>query len=53
MRVLSTAEAKTAIRQSQSIIADGSADQISQLGAQGRVLPDPGAWGGPSASLRG
>jgi Asp-tRNA(Asn)/Glu-tRNA(Gln) amidotransferase C subunit len=50
MRVLSTEEAKTAIRQLQSIIAGGFTDQISQMDAQGRVLSDPNVWDGPLAS---
>jgi uncharacterized protein YukE len=50
MRVLSTEEAKTAIRQLQSIIAGGFTDHISQMDAQGRVLSDPNVWDGPLAS---
>ncbi|GAA2843754.1 hypothetical protein FB468_3292 [Leucobacter komagatae] len=53
-RVLSTEEAKTAIRQIQSIIAGGFTDQITQLDAQGRVLSDPNTWDGPlAATFRG
>ncbi len=37
-RVLSTEQAKTAIRQMQAIINGGFTDQISQLDAQGRTL---------------
>jgi uncharacterized protein YukE len=50
MRVLSTEDAKTAIRQLQSIITGGFTDQISQLDSQGRVLSDPNVWDGPLAS---
>lgn len=53
-RVLSTEEAKTAIRQIQSIIGGGFTDQISQLDAQGRILSDPNTWDGPlAATFRG
>ena len=53
-RVLSTEEAKTAIRQIQSIVGGGFTDQISQLDAQGRVLSDPNIWDGPlAATFRG
>lgn len=48
-RVLSTEEAKTAIRQIQSIVNGGFTDQITQLDAQGRVLSDPNVWDGPLA----
>jgi uncharacterized protein YukE len=50
MRVLSTEDAKTAIRQLQSIITGGFTDQISQMDSQGRVLSDPNVWDGPLAS---
>ena len=49
-RVLSTEEAKTAIRQIQSIINGGFTDQITQLDTQGRVLSDPNVWDGPLAA---
>ena len=49
MRILSSEEARTAIRQIQSIISGGLTDQISQLDAQGRVLSDPNVWDGPLA----
>jgi hypothetical protein len=49
-RVLSTEQAKTAIRQIQSIVNGGFTDQISQLDAQGRVLSDSNVWDGPLAS---
>lgn len=48
-RVLSTEEAKTAIRQLQSIIGGGFTEQITQLDTQGRVLSDPNNWDGPLA----
>lgn len=49
-RVLSTEEAKTAIRQIQAIISGGFTDQIDQLDAQGRVLSDANTWDGPLAA---
>ncbi|MFF8816786.1 MULTISPECIES: pyrophosphorylase [Leucobacter] len=53
-RVLSTEEAKTAIRQIQSIVGGGFTDQITQLDAQGRILSDPNTWDGPlAATFRG
>jgi hypothetical protein len=53
-RVLSTEEAKTAIRQIQSILGGGFTDQISQLDSQGRILSDPNVWDGPlAAQFRG
>lgn len=48
-RVLSTEEAKTAIRQIQSIVNGGFTDQIDQLDAQGRILSDANVWDGPLA----
>jgi uncharacterized protein YukE len=48
-RVLSTEEAKTAIRQVQSIINGGLTDQISQLDTQGQKLSQPDVWDGPLA----
>ena len=48
-RVLSTEEAKSAIRAIQQIINGGLTDQISQLDSQARVLSDPNAWDGPLA----
>jgi uncharacterized protein YukE len=48
-RVLSTEEAKTAIRQMQSIIAGGFTDQITSLDSQGKRLSDPNVWDGPLA----
>ncbi len=48
-RVLSTEEAKSAIRQLQSIISGGFTDQITQLDNQGRVLSDANNWDGPLA----
>lgn len=53
-RVLSTEEAKTAIRQMQSIIGGGFTEQIDRLDAQGRILSDPNTWDGPlAAQFRG
>lgn len=49
-RVLSTEEAKNAIRQIQSIVNGGFTDQISQLDSQGRILSDANVWDGPLAS---
>jgi len=48
-RVLSTEEAKTAIRQMQSIINGGFEDQITNLDSQGKTLSDPNVWDGPLA----
>ncbi len=48
-RVLSTEEAKTAIRQVQSIVTGGLTDQISQLDSQGQKLSQPDVWDGPLA----
>lgn len=48
-RVLSTEEAKNAIRQIQSIINGGFTDQIDQLDAQGKILSDANTWDGPLA----
>jgi hypothetical protein len=48
-RVLSTEDAKTAIRQIQTIINNGLADQIGQLDAQGQKLSQPDVWDGPLA----
>jgi len=49
MRVLSTEEAKSSIRQMQSIISGGLTDQITQLDSQGKTLSDPNVWDGPLA----
>jgi putative pyrophosphorylase len=48
-RVLSTEQAKTAIRQIQSIIDGGLTDQINALDSQGQILSDPNNWDGPLA----
>ncbi|MCI1748280.1 MAG: pyrophosphorylase [Acidipropionibacterium sp.] len=48
-RVLSTEQAKQAIRGMQSIINGGFTDQISQLDAKGRQLSNPDVWDGPLA----
>ena len=50
MRILSTEQAKTSIKQIQSIITGGFTDQITQLDAQGKTLSDPNVWDGPLAS---
>ena len=53
-RVLSTEEAKTAIRQIQAIVTGGLTDQISQLDTQGQKLSQPDVWDGPlAAQFRG
>ena len=50
MRVLSTAEAKSAISKIQQIITGGFTDQITALDTQGKQLSDPNVWDGPLAS---
>ena len=53
-RVLSTEEAKTAIKQIQSIINGGFTEQITSLDGQGKILSDPNVWDGPlAAQFRG
>lgn len=53
-RVLSTEDAKSAIRQIQSIIQGGLTDQIQQLDTQGQKLSQPDVWDGPlAAQFRG
>lgn len=53
-RVLTTEEAKSAIRQLQSIIGGAFTEQITQLDAHGRTLSDPNVWDGPlAAQFRG
>lgn len=49
-RVLSTEEAKSAIRQIQTIVTGGLTDQISQLHAQGQKLSQPDVWDGALAA---
>ncbi|GAB3740589.1 hypothetical protein GCM10028864_04490 [Microlunatus parietis] len=49
-RVLSTEEAKSAIRQIQAIVTGGLTDQISQLDTQGQKLSQPDNWDGPLAA---
>lgn len=49
-RVLSTEEAKSAIRQIQNIVNGGLTDQITALDGQGRILSDQNVWDGPLAS---
>ena len=48
-RVLSTEQAKSAIKQLQAIIGGGFTDQLSQLDAQGKILSDANVWDGPLA----
>lgn len=48
-RVLSTEEAKSAIRQIQTIISGGFTEQITSLDSQGKILSDPNTWDGPLA----
>jgi hypothetical protein len=50
VRILASDEAKTAIKQLQSIISGGFTDQITQLDSKGQVLSDPNVWDGPLAS---
>ncbi len=49
-RVLSTEEAKQAIKQIQNIVNGGFTEQITQLDAQGQILSNPNVWDGPLAS---
>jgi hypothetical protein len=49
-RVLSTEEAKSAIRQIQAIVTGGLTEQISQLDTQGQKLSQPDIWDGPLAA---
>jgi uncharacterized protein YukE len=49
-RVLSTEDAKAAIRNIQSIINGGLTDQLGQLDTNGQKLSDPNVWDGPLAS---
>ena len=48
-RVLSTEQAKAAIRGLISTINGGFSEQITQLDNHGRTLPDPNNWDGPLA----
>lgn len=48
-RVLSTEEAKSAIRRIQEIINGGLTEQIAALDAEGQKLSDPNNWDGPLA----
>lgn len=48
-RVLSTDQAKAAIKQVQSIVNGGLAEQIAKLDSQGKILSDPDVWDGPLA----
>jgi uncharacterized protein YukE len=45
-RVLTSDEAKNAIRQIQSIINGGLTDQITRLDSEGKKLSDPNVWDG-------
>ena len=45
-RVLSTPEAKSAIKSIEGIINGGLTEQISQLNSQGQKLSDPNVWDG-------
>lgn len=49
-RVLSTEEAKAAIRDIQRIINGGLTDQLQALDTDGKTLSDPNKWDGPLAS---
>lgn len=48
-RVLSTEQAKTSIKQIQSIINGGLNEQITKLDSEGQTLSDPNTWDGPLA----
>lgn len=48
-RVLSTPEAKDAIKALEQIINGGLTDQITQLNTQGQKLSQPDVWDGPLA----
>lgn len=48
-RVLSTEEAKSAIRRIQEIINGGLTEQIAALDAEGQKLSEPNNWDGPLA----
>lgn len=48
-RVLSTEEARAAIRNMQNIIRSGLSEQINQLNTQGQTLSQPNVWDGPLA----
>ena len=53
-RGLCTADAKSAIRQIQSIVTGSLSDQIAQLDSQGQKLSQPDVWDGPlAAQFRG
>ena len=49
-RVLSTEEAKAAIRDIQRIINGGLTEQLSQLDTNGQKLSQPDNWDGPLAT---
>ncbi len=49
-RVLSTEEAKAAIRDIQRIINGGLTEQLQALDTNGKTLSDPNKWDGPLAS---
>ena len=48
-RVLSTEEAKSAIRDIQRIINGGLTEQLQALDVNGKTLSDPNKWDGPLA----
>lgn len=48
-KVLTTPEAKAAIKSLQSLITGGFTGEISKLDAQGKQLSDPNNWDGPLA----
>jgi len=49
-RVLSTEEAKSAIRDIQRIINGGLTEQLGQLDTNGQKLSQPDVWDGPLAT---
>jgi uncharacterized protein YukE len=48
-RVLSSEQAKSAIKQVQAIINGGLTEQIARLDSQGKILSNPDVWDGPLA----
>ena len=48
-KVLTTPEAKAAIKSLQSLITGGFTGEITKLDAQGKQLSDPNNWDGPLA----
>ena len=49
-RVLSTEEAKAAIRDIQRIVNGGLTEQLQALDTNGKTLSDPNKWDGPLAT---